>query len=823
MQSQFYEKFGKYIFLEKLGSGGMAEVYLAMAPGAQGVSKLFAIKRILSKFSVAHDFVDLFKEEAKIAIQLHHNNIVSVLDFGFESDQFFLVMEFVHGKNLSSYLKNLKKKNKKIPIPLVLFLIRELAQGLDYAHTAKDVTTGESLHMIHRDVSPQNVMISYSGDVKLIDFGVAKVSNQDAKIKTGKLVGKISYMSPEMIEGQAIDHRSDLFSLGVIFWELLAGGQRLFTGDSESAILESIKQCQIPSLSKIDSEIHVDIESIVNRCLSARLDRRYQSAENLVQDINRFFNKMYPDFSKKQVEEFFTAVADQTYKDSVIRMRNYYNLHFEEILADAAIGVPKNQIQNRSQAHSSLDDEPTEYITQGADSTNSQLTQRRDKSHISHLTNRSYSQSLSRQDIYLTAQHTQEDLKKESTAIRWLYMALSLIIFSVIFYQLVGKKAMLRDLKPISQIEKSYSEFVIFEDVKMFESRDALSCFLLDSGQMTCGGKNDFSQMGLGQKSKIESLRDLNFDFSIIDFSLGYYHVCAVAQLSQETGNTFPLKCWGDNTYSQVGDPTSKQSLIPVTVDAGVDYKEVAVGVYHSCGLTIGGDLKCWGLGKFGQLGDLRILSSPKPIQIPIGQSLEKIVSGAYHVCALNQEHKALCWGRNDVGQLGQGSFSEKADPQWVQSESRFKSISAGEFHTCGLTELGGVECWGKNEFGQLGVGSNEPSSQPKALKIIGPQFVDLKASRFHTCARDSENQLWCWGRNDSRQISKKSIPFFREPTLIEEAQGLHFFAMGDDFSCWKKNNKFSCYGVFKFQGPTLSKLLKPDSDSRKPAESQSH
>ena len=168
------EAFGKYLLLEKIASGGMAEVYLAKSIGANGINKFVAIKRILPQYSDNPEFIDMFKEEAKIAVNLNHGNVVSIFDFGVEKGQFFLVMEFVEGQNLRQILNHMKKETKDFTIDQITYVIKEVAAGLDHAHRCLDGATGRPLNITHRDMSPQNVMISFEGEIKVVDFGIAK-------------------------------------------------------------------------------------------------------------------------------------------------------------------------------------------------------------------------------------------------------------------------------------------------------------------------------------------------------------------------------------------------------------------------------------------------------------------------------------------------------------------------------------------------------------------------------------------------------------------------------------------------------------------------
>lgn len=301
--SQSLEQFGKYILLERLAAGGMAEVYLSKSTGAVGVNKFVAIKRILPQYSDHQEFIEMFKEEAKIAVNLNHGNVVSIYDFGVERNQFFLVMEYVEGRNLRQILNELKKSNTQFVIEQIVYMMKEVAAGLDHAHRCIDGTTGKPLNIVHRDMSPQNIMVSFEGEVKIIDFGIAKSETQLEATKAGTLKGKYGYMSPEQADGQAIDPRTDIFSLGIVLWELLAN-DRLFTSNSEAAILRKIRECQVPSIRKINPSVPPELERIVNKALAKDKSLRYQTAAALNRDLNRFLNTQYPEFSPHDFSVF---------------------------------------------------------------------------------------------------------------------------------------------------------------------------------------------------------------------------------------------------------------------------------------------------------------------------------------------------------------------------------------------------------------------------------------------------------------------------------------------------------------------------------------
>jgi eukaryotic-like serine/threonine-protein kinase len=291
-----YEIFGKYILLDKVAMGGMAEVYRAKAPGAQGIGKILAIKRILPQFSNNSEFIEMFKTEAQIAINLTQANIAQIYEFGQEKEQFFLLMEYIDGRNLRQILSRCTKLQKALTIEQCVFVINQVAAGLDYAHRCLDKNSGSVLNIIHRDMSPQNIMVSFEGEVKIVDFGIAKAESKIEVTRAGTLKGKFGYMSPEQAEGADLDARTDIFSTGIVLWELLTG-ERLFVANNEVNTIRKIKECQIPAIRKINPNIHEELERITMKALAKDRNLRYQTSGELHRDLSHFLYRVNPEFT----------------------------------------------------------------------------------------------------------------------------------------------------------------------------------------------------------------------------------------------------------------------------------------------------------------------------------------------------------------------------------------------------------------------------------------------------------------------------------------------------------------------------------------------
>lgn len=298
-------QFGKYFLFDRVAVGGMAEVFRAKTLGADGSERIVAVKRILPDVAADKELVSMFIDEAKIAVQLNHPNICQVFDWGKVDDSYFIAMEYVSGRDLRSVFQRCKQQPEggvpTMPLAQACLVVMKLCEGLDYAHNKKD-SLGNDLNLVHRDVSPQNVMLSYDGEVKLIDFGIAKVNaSREAQTEAGVLKGKFAYMSPEQVRGEPLDRRSDIFTAGIVLYELLTG-ERLFPTDSELSSLEKIRNVEILPPTAYNKRIPEELERIVMRALAAKLEERYQTALELHDDLQSFMYTAGEFYSRKELK-----------------------------------------------------------------------------------------------------------------------------------------------------------------------------------------------------------------------------------------------------------------------------------------------------------------------------------------------------------------------------------------------------------------------------------------------------------------------------------------------------------------------------------------
>src|SRR5450830_705268 len=260
--------FGRYQLLQKIGAGGMAEVYKARMRGEQGFEKIVAIKRIVPHMATNAEFVTMFVDEAKLAAQLNHNNITHIYDLGKVDAWHYIAMEYVEGKDLRTLLKLGKERGFPLAAELALFIAAKIASALDYAHR-RPAPDGSELNLVHRDVSPQNILISDEGDIKLCDFGIAKAASKVSTTISGALKGKLQYMSPEQAWGKRLDRRSDIFSLGSVLYEMLTGAP-LFEGDTDMSVLESVREGEVAPPTSRGVEVPKRVDQIVLKALAKK-------------------------------------------------------------------------------------------------------------------------------------------------------------------------------------------------------------------------------------------------------------------------------------------------------------------------------------------------------------------------------------------------------------------------------------------------------------------------------------------------------------------------------------------------------------------------
>lgn len=276
----------RYSVIEQIDVGGMAEVWKGRAVSLQGFEKQVAIKRVLPHLAENTQFLEMFLDEARVSLHLNHANIVQTFDVVQAQSSYFIVMEWIDGLNLRKILELLEQAQERLSIPETVFIAAEACKGLAHAHELRD-PDGAPLNIVHRDVSPPNILISKEGEIKIVDFGLAKAASQLASTDPGVVKGKFSYISPEAAYGQPVDARTDVFSMGTVLWEMITG-RKLFLGENDLETIKLVRRCEVTPLHLVDKRVDEKLSSIVMQALEKEPSRRFQTCEDLSQALVRY-------------------------------------------------------------------------------------------------------------------------------------------------------------------------------------------------------------------------------------------------------------------------------------------------------------------------------------------------------------------------------------------------------------------------------------------------------------------------------------------------------------------------------------------------------
>lgn len=317
-----FRKLGKYILLERLGAGGSGEVFLGYTQMAPGLFNFFAVKILTAEQSSNPRALKMLQREASLANVLKHNSIVSLYECGQDNEVFYVAMDYVNGLPLSRLMHHHMTRKPIIKIEYALYIARAVAAGLEYARTCKNPETGQELGIAHRDISPQNIMVNFEGEVKIIDFGLARSAGLGDKTQSDQIMGKLKYISPEHASGESVDPRTDIFSLGVVLWEMLSG-RRFYQDLQDAQIVSWLNNPEYSSLKQYVPGLSDELDRIVQRAVAGRAEDRYQTAGELHDDINRYLNKNYPDFSPSEFRRIYRHEFENEMKERDHKLSSY--------------------------------------------------------------------------------------------------------------------------------------------------------------------------------------------------------------------------------------------------------------------------------------------------------------------------------------------------------------------------------------------------------------------------------------------------------------------------------------------------------------------
>ena len=322
------QKFGRYLLLDRIASGGMAEVWRAKIFGAEDFQRIVAIKKILAHVAEDQDFITMFKDEAKITVLLQHANIGQVYELGKIDDVYFIAMEYVGGKDCKTIWQHQRQQKQNLPINLCCYVMQNIAEGLDYAHRKKD-NFGVDLKIVHRDVSPQNILVSWEGEIKMIDFGIAKAAGKASRTQAGILKGKFGYMAPEQVRGLPLDQRADVFAMGVCLYELLTG-QRAFQAESDFSLLEQVRNVELAPPTLVNKHIPHELEQIIYKALAKDPEDRYQWASDFSEALQRFLIMQGKPPNRMDMGQYLRENFTVDYDRERLRMEAFRDIEMPE-------------------------------------------------------------------------------------------------------------------------------------------------------------------------------------------------------------------------------------------------------------------------------------------------------------------------------------------------------------------------------------------------------------------------------------------------------------------------------------------------------------
>lgn len=372
------ETFGPYQLIKRLATGGMAQIYLARQLGLEGFEKLLVVKRILPHLAENEDFVRMFLDEARIAARLNHPNIVQIFNLGSEDETYFIAMEYIHGEDVRRVWRRAEGEGKSMPMPLVCRIMMDACNGLDYAHKKTD-QSGRPLGIVHRDISPQNIIVTFEGGVKIVDFGIAKAADQATVTRSGVLKGKYSYMSPEQAAGKRVDSRSDIFALGIVLYELLTG-TRLFKRSNDIQTLNAVTACEVTLPSEVNPSLPPGLDPIIMRALSKDPADRFQEAVHLQLALEDFLLQHRMPSSSAHLAAFMNEI----YSDRLERERREGRVLVDDV--DSGLGASQ-ELPRR--AKTPIPPAPPPYSQSGSNDRETRAA--RNRTHSTEAERRSHS------------------------------------------------------------------------------------------------------------------------------------------------------------------------------------------------------------------------------------------------------------------------------------------------------------------------------------------------------------------------------------------------------------------------------------------------
>jgi len=804
----------EYWILGEIGRGGTAIVYLARD---RATGEEVAIKLIRPRYVEDEEAVARFAREARFVTQLNHPNVVGVhrvMDLG--SGGIALVMAHVDGRTL----KQVIQQEQPLSADFAVSVLRQIAAALAAAHR---------MGVVHRDVKPENIFIDADGKALLADFGVARSMSGDTQLTMhGVAIGTPSYMAPEQIDGDNLDGRADVYSLGLVAWEMFSG-HRPWEGESLYAVLYHQRHHELPDVREFRPDLSDQLADAIAGAIEKEPTARWQSMDELIDALDgaapmrraqahvpvssetlRFARPVAtPDspavgivpippapLPAEVVEEtpapvpavvhgggrgfepsFVGAYFTPDELDEVPPARRFpLSRRQMAVVAAAIVGVLALSVvaplvEGRSDAPVSVVATRPTRATAGGD------VARQAANPVSSMDSLAIGTgpgALPDSLSVATAIASDDDTTATSD---------SVAPDAPVGVELETKApkpppttSAARKSPPVTApapaptpapTQKVPPSMSVAAAIGPPPSRSRVS--VVAGGLHTCLVAADGRAFCWGGNDQgqlgVAGGNRLSAP-SAVGADLRFTAIAPGLAHSCAIDRGGALWCWGENDHGQLGDRTQTARGTPVRSSSGYAFRAIAAGAAHTCGLTKDGSALCWGSDAHGQLGDGGSADRSSPVAVLGAQRFVSLDVGWNFTCGLAEGGKAWCWGDNSAGQLGDGTTANRRQPSPVQGGIVFQSVTAGSAHACGVTPSGEAYCWGRNASGELGDGSTSPRSTPVRVRT-DEQFVSIAAGAVHTCAVASDGEAWCWGRNTYGQLGNGGTTDSGQPVRV--------------------------------------------------------